>query len=225
MAQPANGYPSSGDSIIADDTNPYLYSNRAMARLRLGLYDSAIADCQACLKLSSNNMKAYYVLSQCQLAIRDTDTALENALRAHRLCVETNDKSLGRVTAQVLSCKKYRWEERERRRARDGQELEADVVALMQRERDDMVNSCHTDLDRSQVQEEWDGKIALLRSTFERARADADRRREVPDWAIDDISFGIMVDPVVVSSRELLINYAFLVFMFICLRLCHCGRG
>jgi STIP1 family protein 1 len=37
-----------------------------------------------------------------------------------------------------------------------------------------------------------------LRDVFERARAESDKRREVPEWAIDDISFGIMVDPVVV---------------------------
>ncbi|KAI0006252.1 U-box-domain-containing protein [Xylariaceae sp. FL0662B] len=189
-------------AIIADDTNPSLYTNRAMARIRLGFYESAISDCQSCLKLTSDNMKAHFVLSQCQLAIDDIDAALESALRAHRLCVETHDKSLGPVTTQVLRCKKERWDARERRRARGGQELEAEVVALMERERDDMVNSCDNDLDRNQVREEWDGKIALLRDTFERSRAASDKRREVPDWAIDDISFGIMVDPVVTRTGK-----------------------
>ena len=31
-------------------------------------------------------------------------------------------------------------------------------------------------------------------------RAAEERRRKVPEWAIDEISFGVMVDPVIVSS-------------------------
>ncbi|KAI1638644.1 U-box domain-containing protein [Biscogniauxia mediterranea] len=189
-------------AIIADDTNPSLYTNRAMARLRLGLYDSAISDCNSCLKLSGGNMKAYFVLSQCQLAIHDYDGALDSALQAHRLCAETNDKSLAAVTNQVLRCKKSRWDEMEKKRTREGQELENEVIALMQREREDMVNSCTTDLDRKQVEEEWDQKINLMKATFEKSRKASEQRREVPDWAIDDISFGIMVDPVMTKTGK-----------------------
>lgn len=191
-------------AIIADDTNPSLYTNRAMARIRLNLYESAILDCNECLKLSGEkgNLKAYFILSQCQLAIGDYNAALESALKAHRLCVETNDKSLGPVTNQVLRCKKERWDDMEKKRSREGQELENDVIALMERERDDMVNSCDNDFDKTQVAEEWDHKIALLRDTFERSRSAAEKRREVPAWAIDDISFGIMVDPVITKTGK-----------------------
>ncbi|KAI1496973.1 U-box-domain-containing protein [Biscogniauxia marginata] len=189
-------------AIIADDTNPSLYTNRAMARLRLGLYDSAISDCNSCLKLTGGNMKAYFVLSQCQVSIHDYDGALESALQAHRICAETNDKSLAAVTNQVLRCKKNRWDEMEKKRVREGQELEADVIAIMEREREDMVNSCTNNLDRAQVQEEWDRKIELMKTTFEKSRAAAEKRREVPDWAIDDISFGIMVDPVMTKTGK-----------------------
>ncbi|KAI1474571.1 U-box-domain-containing protein [Daldinia eschscholtzii] len=191
-------------AIIADDTNPSLYTNRAMARIRLGLYESAIADCNECLKLSGSkgNLKAYFVLSQCQLSIHDYDAALESALQAHRLCVETNDKSLGPVTNQVLRCKKERWEEMEKQRAREGQELEREVIGLMERERDDMIGSCDNDFDRDQVKQEWDHKIEVLRSTFEKSRAASEKKREVPDWVIDDISFGIMVDPVITKTGK-----------------------
>ncbi|KAL7627253.1 hypothetical protein AAE478_001442 [Parahypoxylon ruwenzoriense] len=189
-------------AIIADDTNPSLYTNRAMARVRLELYESAISDCEECIKLTGGTMKAYFILSQCQLAMHDYDAALENALQAHRLCVETSDKSLGPVTNQVLRCKKERWDELEKRRIREGQELESEVIALMQRERQDMVNSCANDLDSKQVADEWDQKIALLRATFEKSRAASEKRREVPDWVIDDISFGIMVDPVITNTGK-----------------------
>jgi hypothetical protein len=49
------------------------------------------------------------------------------------------------------------------------------------------------------VEEEWRGKIERMREVFERARPKEERRRQVPDWAIDDISFCVMVDPVIVS--------------------------
>ena len=172
-----------------------------MARLKLQYYDEAIADCQACLRLNKNSMKAYHILSQAHQALRNFDDALENALLAHAICAETNDKSLSPITAQVLTCKKERWDQLEKRRIREGQELENETISLMERERDSMLESCGDDeIERKQVAEEWDTKIGRLRETFERARVESEKRREVPDWAIDDISFGIMVDPVVVSD-------------------------
>ncbi len=175
-----------------------------MARLKLEMWDSAISDCNACLRLSSDkNMKAFYILSQAQIHLGDYESALQSALNAHRLCAETNDRSLPNVTAQVLLCKQKRWEEREKRRVREGQELERETIALMEHERDESLNSCESEIDRKIVQEEWDQKIEQLRATFERARPEAEKRRTVPDWAIDDISFCIMVDPVIVR----VINY------------------
>ncbi|OTB00541.1 hypothetical protein M426DRAFT_75717 [Hypoxylon sp. CI-4A] len=190
------------DSIIADDTNPSLYTNRAMARFRLELYDSAISDCNEALKLNPRNAKALFILSQCQLAIRDYDAALDSGLKSHSLYAESNDKSLGPVTNQVLRCKKERWEEMEKQRAREGKELENDVISLMERERDELVESCRGDLEKRIVKEEWDRKIALLRLTFERSRAEAEKKREVPDWIIDDISFNVMQDPVMTKTGK-----------------------
>src|SRR5688500_16421760 len=95
-----------------------------MARLKLQLWESVIADCQACLGLTPDNMKAHYYLSQAQLSLRDYDAALDNAKRAHELCVASGDKSLAAITAQVLRCKKERWDWMEKRRIREGQALE-----------------------------------------------------------------------------------------------------
>lgn len=187
-------------SIIADDSNPALYTNRAMARLKLELWDSATDDCIMCLKLSGDkNMKAYYILSQAQLQLCDYDFALESALSAHKICAETNDRSLPNVTAQVLLCKQKRWEESEKRRIRQDQELETETIALMDKERDEMLKSCDSDSERQMVVDEWEQKIGQLRSIFERARSEAEKERKVPDWIIDDISFCVMVDPVIVS--------------------------
>ncbi|KAI3316678.1 U-box-domain-containing protein [Xylariaceae sp. AK1471] len=187
-------------SIIADDTNPSLYTNRAMARVKLGLYDSAISDCHTCLKLSGTNMKAYFILSQCLLALHDFDGAVDSALQAHRLGSETNDKSLSQLTNQVLQCKTERWEHQEKKRSREGQELQGQVIELMMRERGDNMALCTNDFERKQVMEEWDQKINLLEVTFEKARDATEKRRNIPSWALDDITFNIMVDPVITKT-------------------------
>lgn len=184
-------------SIIADPKNPALYTNRALARLKLGLHDMVIDDCTRCLELAPGNMKAHYYLSQAQLATRDYDSALSNALSAHSICARTADKSLGAVTGQVLSCKKERWDELEKRRIREGAELEAEALELLGKERDEALRGLEGG-ERGDVEAEWDAKMATMRRTFEAARSADSKRRQVPDWAIDDISFAFMVDPVMV---------------------------
>lgn len=169
-----------------------------MSRIKLALFDSASIDCYACLKLSGPNMKAYFILSQCLLALHDVEGALKNALLAYRLGSESSDKSLAHLTSQVLRCKKERWDEMEKKRLREGQELENQLIWLMQREQSENAALCTSDIERAEVMEESEKNMNLLRSTFEAARSASEKRREVPDWVIDDISFGIMIDPVMV---------------------------
>lgn len=191
--------------LIVDPNNPALYTNRALARLRMSQWDSAIADCHECLKRSPDNMKAHYSLSQAHLALHAYDDALRHALKAHALCVQASDKSLGTLTTHVLRCKKERWDDMERRRVRETSDLEAELLALLGRERDQAVREAAADgqLDdgyRREIEAEWDRKMARLRDVFEQARPREEKRRVVPDWAIDDISFCVMVDPVIVSA-------------------------
>lgn len=191
-------------AIIAEPKNPALYTNRAMARLKLGYWESVISDCNACLTLSPNNMKAFFYLGQAQLAIKDFDAALANILRAHELCVANNDKSLAAVTTVVLRCKKERWDELERRRVRESQDLERDLLQLLVKERAETLAAVpETDeIERRTIEEESEKKTARLREVFEKARIESEKRREVPEWAIDDISFGIMVDPVITKTGK-----------------------
>jgi STIP1 homology and U-box containing protein 1 len=186
-------------SIIQDPTNPTLYTNRAFSRLKLQLWDGVAADCAACLELAPDNIKAHYYLSQARLAFADFDDALAHAKRAHELCVMSNDKSLSQVTAQVLRTKQERWEAKEKRRVREGTELEGVVVSLLQRERDAAVLAATGDAERNEILAEWNRKIDEAKTTFEKARSQEDKRRTVPDWVVDDITFAIMVDPVIVS--------------------------
>ncbi|XXG99474.1 hypothetical protein Hte_005813 [Hypoxylon texense] len=189
-------------AIIADDKNPSLFTNRAMARLRLGLNDSAILDCLASLQLNPNHLKGYFLLSQGQFALGLYKEALQNALTAHRICAETNDKSLAVVTANVLRYKKAHWEELEKIRSRETGELEREMMAIMSLQRTKELVACSSVAEHDSVREEWDKKMELMHSTFEKARSPADKTRKVPDWAIDEISFAVMIDPVMTKSGK-----------------------
>lgn len=175
-----------------------------MARLKLSLWDSVIADCDACLLLAPDNMKAHYYLAQARLGLADLDGALSAALRAHALASATADKSLASVTALVLRCKKERWDHAERIRVREGRALEAEVLELLDGQRKADVEAAADETERGEIEADFDAKGAMLRDVFERARANDEKRREVPEWAIDDISFGIMIDPVIVRLLSFL---------------------
>ncbi|KAL7807631.1 hypothetical protein V8C26DRAFT_314683 [Trichoderma gracile] len=191
-------------AIIADPKNPALYTNRAMARLKLNHWDSAISDCETCLSLSPHNMKAHYYLAQAQLSLRDYDAALGNALEAHRLCAANNDKSLAAVTSIVLRCKKERWADREKKRLREERELEDRMMELLRKERDEMLAAAapEDEAEKKAIEEEAEQRMDVMRKVFEAAREQNQKKREVPEWAIDDISFNVMVDPVITKTGK-----------------------
>lgn len=191
-------------SILADPTDPKLYTNRAMTRCKLQHWADAIADCQTCLTITPENSKAAFYMAEAQLGIHDYDNALETAQRAYNLFLKTEDgvKSLGLATKLVQRCKKERWEDKERRRSRERSGLEKELVALLEHERDTAVASSMDDMEAADIRKEWDTKIDTLRKTFELAAGEDGKRREVPEWAIDDITFGIMHDPVITKTGK-----------------------
>ncbi|KAJ4385822.1 hypothetical protein N0V93_010253 [Gnomoniopsis smithogilvyi] len=191
-------------AIIADPKDPKLYTNRAMARCKLQRWEDAIADCQTCLHLSPDNMKAVFYMAEAQLELKDYDNALESSHRAYELFSHSDDglKSLSSVTKLVLRCKKERWEDMERRRLRERSDLERELIDILERERDTAVSSATDAMEVHDIQSEWQAKIETLKGTFNLARGEASKRREVPDWAIDDITFGIMVDPVMTKTGK-----------------------
>lgn len=102
----------------------------------------------------------------------------------------------------MLRCKKERWEKLEKQRAREDKDLENELLALLDKDKEENLKMVADgdEMERQVVSEEAEQKAKRLRDIFDRARPKADQKREVPDWAIDDITFTIMVDPVMVSS-------------------------
>lgn len=191
-------------SILADPTDPKLYTNRAMARCKLQHWADAISDCQTCLTIAPDNSKAAFYMAEAQLAMQNFDNALETAKRAYELFSRSEDgmKSLGLATKLLLRCKKERWEDKEYRRSRERSALEKELVASMENERNITVSMTMDESEAADIRKEWDAKIETLKTTFQLAAGEEGRRRNVPDWAIDDITFGIMIDPVITKTGK-----------------------
>lgn len=77
-------------SIDVDGGKNYqLYTNRALAEIRLSQWEKVIEDCKASLAINTrNNVKGYYFMSMAQLEVkpRDCKEALANAKQAYELC-------------------------------------------------------------------------------------------------------------------------------------------
>lgn len=168
-------------------------------------------------------MKAYFQLAQAQIALHHTAAALSSARQAHAFCVEEvvsggkGGSSIGPITELVLKCKKEDWERREREREGEREGLLGDVVRGLEKSKSEEIELILHDDDEGregklkEVEEKWDSKIEDVRRVFERAGlegAEKARRRKVPDWCVDDITFSVMLDPVVVSSpSHLLLHF------------------
>lgn len=105
-------------SIQKDPSNPKLFTNRAMTRLKLQAWDACIDDCLKSIELEPGNMKGYYYLAQAQLALHHPNEALNSAMTAYEECLKTDSSSTRSVSTLVLQAKKEKWEAKERERIR-----------------------------------------------------------------------------------------------------------
>jgi len=186
-------------ALIKDPTLTSLYTNRAMARFNLASYHAAISDCEAALSSDANSIKAHYFKSKCLLELGDVEEACTHARLAYESCRASDDKSLDMTMAHLLKCKSARWEVLEKRRKREHQDLEREVLAILEAETQREMQSA-TEGERPDIQSEGQTRLERMKSIFERARSEDDRVREVPEWLVDDISFNVMVDPVMTHT-------------------------
>ncbi|KAI6708704.1 U-box domain-containing protein [Diplocarpon mali] len=209
-------------AIQHDPNNPLLYTNRSMALLKLSLYTRVVTDTQHAISLLPHNMKAYFQLAQAQMALQDPHSALISAKKAHAYCVEEvhsggkGASSIGPITDLVLRCKREVWEEKERERERQRVGLLGDVINALEKQRRDEVQRLEGEdalegegmVERNkrlkEFEEKWDKKIENTRVVFERAELEerVKRRRKVPDWVVDNITFSVMLDPVVTNTGQ-----------------------
>ena len=201
-------------SLVLDPSLTSLYTNRAMCRFNLSDHDGVIADCDVCISLLARDkaddarrrttIKAHFYKSKSLLELNDTEAACKEASSAYEACRETpDDKSLSMTMTHLLHCKHARWERKEKLRQREALELEAAVTDMLERETEREVYELGADeassVERSAIEEEGRRRVDAMRDIFERARREDDRTKKMPEWLVDDISFNVMVDPVVVS--------------------------
>lgn len=190
-------------AINADVASPLLYTNRAMARLKLALHEGVIDDCGQSLKLLPHNMKAHYYRAQALLALERPAEATGAAKEAYELAYLSGDRawerSLGNIIALVLKSKKAVWEEKERRRLKTQNRVRDEVIAAVKREMERQLETVEDDRVAEDVRRECEENIEEVMRVWDKASEGEDKKREVPDWMIDDITFAIMVDPVIVS--------------------------
>ncbi|KAG0131124.1 hypothetical protein HOY82DRAFT_344434 [Tuber indicum] len=202
-------------AIIKDSTNAAFFTNRALVRLRMDMYDQVIDDCLKAIDLIPSSLKAYSYLGQAQLKLGYPNEALSSTLRAYELAIAQRSPSVGAIAATCLEVKKKRWElSEERRRTRECNLLKQ-MTQIIERDAEREVDlilrsptwdpvSGGRDYSESETHEKIDDvrsaareKIQTLEEVFGKAEAERCGKREVPDYLIDNITFSVMLDPVI----------------------------
>ncbi|KAI9783499.1 MAG: hypothetical protein M1839_003669 [Geoglossum umbratile] len=202
------------EAIVRDPSNHIFFTNRAFARIKLSSWAGVIDDCEKTIELCPQSMKAYYYLAQAQVELNRPNEALNSALKAYEICVNVGSPSMGYVSALVLRIKKELWDHRERGRIREQNELLAEMIDRLERARDAQTAVAREKLGRGEkprsgveeeikiIQEISQRKIDELQRVFALAHPNNLKKREVPDWIIDNISFSVMHDPVVTKTGQ-----------------------
>ncbi|KAF2857880.1 U-box-domain-containing protein [Piedraia hortae CBS 480.64] len=181
-------------AITTTPSNPILYTNRANARLKLHRYLDAASDCHIALALSSSNAKAHYFLSQAQLGLSQPDEALASSMKAYNLSRRAGDlarvKDFQSYSSLVLKCRKARLLARQTKKRKGRSALLAELEELLTQHHQTQINSITDPAEKKKVEGEFKEKVRSLRDVFE------SKRKNVPNWMTDPITFEIMHDPV-----------------------------
>ncbi|MCJ1466140.1 hypothetical protein MMC07_004759, partial [Pseudocyphellaria aurata] len=201
-------------AIQKDPSNPKLFTNRAMTRIKLQSWEACIDDCIKSIELEQGNMKGYYYLAQAQLALRHPNEALNSALTAYEECLRTNSTSTRNVSTLVLQAKKEKWEAKERDRIRRRSDLLRELEDGLRKGADHELHLLESRIfnrevgeseaaeEKIEIETSSKQKIEELWSVFAIADPENMKKREVPDYMIDNISFAIMHDPVTTTRGQ-----------------------
>lgn len=194
-------------AIIRDSTNAAFFTNRALARLRMNMFEDVINDCLKAIDLNPTSMKAYSYLGQAQLALDHPSEALHSSMTAYELALAQRSPSVAAIAAACLDAKKKRWEQREEKRKERECQLMQKMMDIIERDADRAVGevlkkrgvSDTGDFSEQEetIRHEAKENVRTLEDVFGKAEAIRCARREVPDYLIDNITFSIMLDPVI----------------------------
>ncbi|RKF72605.1 E3 ubiquitin-protein ligase CHIP [Golovinomyces cichoracearum] len=198
-------------AIYHDPKNHLLLTNRAMVLLRLCLYDRVIDDAKLAISLFPQNMKAYFLLAQAQLAKLSYADALFSAQKAREYCLDEmyagkkGANSIEPITELVLKCKKKNWESKEREREISHTKLLREVQCGLEERRDKKKAHLKATGNGNEAEvQEVEKEYQELTEEFRRiwGLGTGEKKREVPDWCIDSITLMVMLDPVVTKTGQ-----------------------
>lgn len=156
-------------------------------------------------------VKAYSYLGQAQLALNHPSEALHSSMTAYELAITQRSPSVASIAAACLDAKKKRWEQREEKRRERECQLMLKMTDIIERDADRAVDellkkgrmnngNINISEQEEEIRHEAKERVRTLEDVFGKAEAVRCARREVPDYLIDNITFSIMLDPVIVSS-------------------------
>ena len=128
-----------------------------------------------------------------------------SALKAYERAKETGDKSLASVAALVREAKKGKWARAERERERRRSALLDECTGAIESNAATELAELKTQQDISEpdrreakreIELAREKKVEELRTVFAIADPENVKRRDVPDYLIDPVTFAVMVDPV-----------------------------
>ncbi|KAI9729761.1 MAG: hypothetical protein M1834_006712 [Cirrosporium novae-zelandiae] len=198
-------------AIQKNSSNDKFFTNRAFTRVKLQAWEGCMDDCIKAIDLNQSSLKAYFYLAQAQLGLHRPNEALSSAMRAYELSLAQHDSSMGNVVQIVLEAKKQKWESRERDRIRRQNAMLRELSEGLETIRATHIAETHrrhalgelspleTSEELTEIDEITRQKIEELEHVFAIASPDLEKR-EVPDWMIDDISFQVMLDPVITKT-------------------------
>jgi STIP1 family protein 1 len=180
-------------------------------------WEAVVADCERAIELLPSSsgplhalkrrpedvanpraVKAYTYLGSALLHLNRPDESFKASHKAYLLAIEYRSPSIPQIAASCLEAKKKRWELAESERIKRESMLLRDTMAMI--ERDALERSRRVGGDQGkEIEEEAVRKCRQLEEVFGKAEAETLRKRIVPDWLIDNITFGVMWDPVMVG--------------------------
>lgn len=170
-------------------------------------------------------MRELFYSAQAQFALHHPNEALASALKAYEQVYAQAPtsgsngnsssnaiKSVSAIAALIIKCKKLKFEARQRERAQRSGDLLAELEAgLESKRRTDLAQISDAIADRSlgvvegderraEIDAATQASIDQLRTVFAIADPANHAKKEIPDWAIDTITFELMHDPVVTKQ-------------------------
>jgi len=198
--------------------DPIFYTNRAFVRLRLQNWQGTVSDCQRSIEFTGKapNYKAHFYLGRAQLELNHPHEALTAALVAYdQVMYPESDReraaasSIPSILTLLIACKRRTFEARQSEHQRSKADLLVKLeqslqdtrrVGLQRIEEDLRANAIgpiQAEEERMEIESTAEQEIDNLRSFFAVADPTNHPKKEIPDWAIDTITFELMHDPVI----------------------------